>query len=203
MMAAVFAHPGRIELREKPVPEVGPLDALVRITTATICGTDVNILKGEYPVAEGLTVGHEPVGVVERRFPVDGRPVSVEGIRTPFFVVGTGMDRIAPWRSVHEIHLAHEDDMTFLPASGGHDAGIVSEPGHPHRNLRLRHRPTGIPCLGPDERAAAAERRDGSWWPEWAAWLGRLSGEPAAPLPLGAAGDPALDDAPGRYVRLR
>ena len=66
MRAAVFAGPGRIELREKPVPEVGPLDALVRVTTTTICGTDVHILKGEYPVAEGLTVGHEPVGVVER-----------------------------------------------------------------------------------------------------------------------------------------
>jgi len=66
MKAAAFAGPGRIELREKPVPEVGPLDALVRVTTTTICGTDVHILKGEYPVAEGLTVGHEPVGVVER-----------------------------------------------------------------------------------------------------------------------------------------
>ena len=66
MRAAVFAGPGRIELREKPVPEVGPLDALVRVTTTTICGTDVHILKGEYPVAAGLTVGHEPVGVIER-----------------------------------------------------------------------------------------------------------------------------------------
>ena len=66
MRAAVFAGPGRIELREKPVPEVGPLDALVRVTTTTICGTDVHILKGEYPVAEGLTIGHEPVGMVER-----------------------------------------------------------------------------------------------------------------------------------------
>ncbi|HWL80326.1 MAG TPA: NAD(P)-dependent alcohol dehydrogenase [Roseomonas sp.] len=66
MKAAVFVRPGRIELREKPVPEVGPLDALLRITTTTICGTDVHILKGEYPVAEGLTIGHEPVGVIER-----------------------------------------------------------------------------------------------------------------------------------------
>lgn len=66
MKAAVFVEPGKIELREKPVPEVGPLDALLRITTTTICGTDVHIIKGEYPVAEGLTIGHEPVGVIER-----------------------------------------------------------------------------------------------------------------------------------------
>ncbi len=66
MKAAVFVEPGRIVLDEKPVPDVGPLDALVRITTTTICGTDIHILKGEYPVARGLTIGHEPVGVIEK-----------------------------------------------------------------------------------------------------------------------------------------
>jgi len=66
MRAAAFIEPGRIELTDKPIPPVGPLDALVRITTTTICGTDVHILKGEYPVASGLTIGHEPVGVIEK-----------------------------------------------------------------------------------------------------------------------------------------
>jgi threonine dehydrogenase-like Zn-dependent dehydrogenase len=66
MKAAVFVEPGRIELVEKPIPDVGPNDALIRTTTTTICGTDVHILKGEYPVAKGLTVGHEPVGVIEK-----------------------------------------------------------------------------------------------------------------------------------------
>ncbi|ETD69352.1 NADP-dependent alcohol dehydrogenase [Pelistega indica] len=66
MRAAAFIEPGRIELVEKPIPDVGPNDALIRITTTTICGTDVHILKGEYPVAKGLTVGHEPVGVIEK-----------------------------------------------------------------------------------------------------------------------------------------
>ncbi|MCH2240753.1 MAG: NAD(P)-dependent alcohol dehydrogenase [Aquabacterium sp.] len=66
MKAAVFVEPGRIVLEDKPVPDVGPLDALIRVTTTTICGTDVHILKGEYPVARGLTIGHEPVGVIEK-----------------------------------------------------------------------------------------------------------------------------------------
>ena len=66
MKAAVFVEPGRIVVEEKPVPDVGPLDALVRVTTTTICGTDIHILKGEYPVERGLTVGHEPVGVIEK-----------------------------------------------------------------------------------------------------------------------------------------
>jgi len=66
MKAAVFVEPGKIVIQEKPIPDVGPLDALVRVTTTTICGTDVHILKGEYPVRRGLTVGHEPVGVIEK-----------------------------------------------------------------------------------------------------------------------------------------
>ncbi|PES03433.1 alcohol dehydrogenase, partial [Bacillus cereus] len=56
----------RIVLDDKPIPEISPLDALVKITTTTICGTEVHILRGEYPVAKGLTVGHEPVGVIEK-----------------------------------------------------------------------------------------------------------------------------------------
>ncbi len=66
MKVTIFVEPGRIALDEKPIPDVGPLDALVRVTTTTICGTDVHIMKGEYPVAKGLTIGHEPVGVIEK-----------------------------------------------------------------------------------------------------------------------------------------
>ena len=65
MKAAVFIEPGRIVLEEKPIPPVGPGDALIRVTTTTICGTDIHILKGEYPVEPGRIVGHEPVGVIE------------------------------------------------------------------------------------------------------------------------------------------
>ena len=66
MKAAVFVEPERIVLTEKPIPDIGPLDALIRITTTTICGTDIHILRGEYPVERGLTIGHEPVGIIEK-----------------------------------------------------------------------------------------------------------------------------------------
>jgi alcohol dehydrogenase len=66
MKAAIFVEPGRISLDDKPVPDIGPTDALIRITTTTICGTDIHILKGEYPVEKGLTLGHEPIGVIEK-----------------------------------------------------------------------------------------------------------------------------------------
>ena len=66
MRATVFVEPGKIRLEERPVPQPGPLDALLRVTTTTICGTDVHILKGEYPVRRGLIIGHEPVGIIEK-----------------------------------------------------------------------------------------------------------------------------------------
>ena len=66
MRAAVFVEPGKIELQQRPIPDIGPTDALLRVTTTTICGTDVHILKGEYPVRPGLIVGHEPVGIIEK-----------------------------------------------------------------------------------------------------------------------------------------
>lgn len=66
MKAAIFVEKNRIVLDEKPIPDVGPSDALLRITTTTICGTDVHILRGEYPVAKRLTIGHEPVGIIEK-----------------------------------------------------------------------------------------------------------------------------------------
>ena len=66
MKAAIFVEANRIVLDLKQIPDPGPLDAVMRVTTTTICGTDVHILKGEYPVARGLTIGHEPVGVIEK-----------------------------------------------------------------------------------------------------------------------------------------
>ncbi len=66
MKALVFVEPNRIALEDKPVPDVGANDALIRVTTTTICGTDIHIVKGEYPVESRLTLGHEPVGVIEK-----------------------------------------------------------------------------------------------------------------------------------------
>jgi threonine dehydrogenase-like Zn-dependent dehydrogenase len=65
MRATVFHAPGDIRVEAVPRPHPGPGEALIRVTTTTICGTDVHILKGEYPVRPGLVIGHEPVGVVE------------------------------------------------------------------------------------------------------------------------------------------
>jgi 2-desacetyl-2-hydroxyethyl bacteriochlorophyllide A dehydrogenase len=64
MRAAVFHGPNDIRVEEVARPTPGPGEAVIRVTLTTICGTDVHILKGEYPVKPGLIVGHEPVGVI-------------------------------------------------------------------------------------------------------------------------------------------
>ena len=69
MRAAVFHGPNDIRVEEVPRPRPGPGEAVIRITLTTICGTDVHILKGEYPVKPGLVVGHEPVGVIDELGP--------------------------------------------------------------------------------------------------------------------------------------
>ena len=69
MKAAVFVKPGRIELQERAIPHVGYGEALVKVTTTTICGTDVHIWKGEYAVSPGRIVGHEPVGIIHELGP--------------------------------------------------------------------------------------------------------------------------------------
>jgi len=65
MKAVVFKGSDRIDVDEVPKPTPGPGEAVIRITTTTICGTDVHIVRGEYPVKPGLILGHEPVGVIE------------------------------------------------------------------------------------------------------------------------------------------
>ena len=64
MKALVFRGPNQIAIEEVPIPRPGPGEAVIRVTLTTICGTDLHILKGEYPVRAGLVIGHEPVGVI-------------------------------------------------------------------------------------------------------------------------------------------
>ena len=134
------------------------------------------------------------------RFQVGGKPIAISDIRAPFFVVGTETDHIAPWRSVHKIHLLSDADLTFVLTSGGHNVGVVSEPGHANRRYSIGHRAVGALYLGPDCWLAQAEPREGSWWPAWADWLDSQSGARSAPPPMGSQRYPAIGDAPGLYV---
>ena len=137
-------------------------------------------------------------------YQVDGRPIAITDIRVPLFAVGTVKDHVAPWRSVYKINLlADAEEVTFLLTSGGHNAGIVSEPGHPRRHYQLARRTEGDCYLDPDTWQAQTPRQEGSWWPAWESWLARHSATtwvPAPPMGAPDRGLAPLGPAPGTYV---
>jgi polyhydroxyalkanoate synthase len=139
------------------------------------------------------------------RFRVGGKPVALGDIKVPFFCLGTETDHVAPWRSVYKIHLLSDAEITFALTTGGHNAGVVSPPGHPKRSCRVLLREADGRYVAPDIYLAHAQHKAGSWWPEWHAWLARHSGRPRTPPPMGAVGKGIvpLGDAPGRYVLMR
>ena len=138
----------------------------------------------------------------EGRYPVDGRPVSLGGITLPTFCVGTETDHVAPWRSVYKVLRLTETELTFVLTSGGHNAGIVSEPGHPKRHYALLACGAEDPWMSPDDWQRAAPRHEGSWWTAWHDWLlahGSGRQVPAREI----APEAALMPAPGEYVMVR
>jgi polyhydroxyalkanoate synthase len=136
------------------------------------------------------------------RYAVGGRPVAITDIRPPIFAVGTETDHIAPWHSVYKIRLLADTEVTFALTNGGHNAGIVAEPGHPRRAYRIMTMAADDRYVPPESWPAIAEQRPGSWWPAWEAWLAAHSGALVSPPPMGApeAGLPPLGPAPGSYV---
>lgn len=137
------------------------------------------------------------------RYEVDGSPVWFTDIRMPAFAVGTVTDHVAPWKSVYKLHLL-PIDLTFVLTSGGHNAGIVSEPGHPRRHYQIHHRPADEHYVDPDTWQATTSRVEGSWWPAWQTWLVEHSNGLVAPPRMGLPGGrkKVLPDAPGDYVRV-
>lgn len=133
----------------------------------------------------------------EGRYKVEGKPTAAGNIKVPIFSVGTEKDHVAPWRSVHKIHLMVGSNVIFILTTGGHNAGIVSEPGHKGRSYHAHEKKPGDPYIDPDDWLEIAEKKDGSWWPAWQEWLVQKSTkEKISPPPA----DHILCAAPGVYV---
>jgi len=132
---------------------------------------------------------------------VDGHTVSLNDIHLPIFAVGTERDHISPWRSVYKLHHLCDAEITFVLTAGGHNAGIVSEPGHPKRSYRIARRPAHGSWVEHDRWLQRAKTHEGSWWPAWQRWLAERSSpkQRAGEIPARVA----VDDAPGRYVMQR
>jgi polyhydroxyalkanoate synthase len=137
-------------------------------------------------------------------YKVKGRSVAIADIRAPIFTVATEQDHVAPWRSVYKINLlADADQVTFLLTSGGHNAGIVSEPGHGRRSYQIACRTDQDRYVDPDTWQATTPKQSGSWWPAWQTWLVKHSAEhQVSPPPMGVPekGLYPICEAPGTYV---
>ena len=143
--------------------------------------------------------------LAEGRYCINGQVVALRDVRVPVFVVATERDHVSPWRSVYKIHLLASAPVEFVLAAGGHNAGIVSEPGHARRYYRCAPaRAAGAAYLAPDDWFAHAQRKQGSWWPYWHDWLCSHGGPaPDTVAPPAMGGGVVLGDAPGQYVRAQ
>ena len=136
------------------------------------------------------------------RFAVEGRVIALKDIDAPMFVIGTETDHIAPWKSVYKTKLFTDCDLTFVLTKGGHNGGILSEPGHAGRYFRISHRPAGGLYVGPDAWLAENAPKAGSWWLDWSQWLADKSSGTVDVPAMGAPGKGCtpITAAPGSYV---
>ena len=139
--------------------------------------------------------------LAEGHFHFDGKGIALVDIHVPIFAVGTMRDHVSPWKSVYKIHLLTETETTFVLTTGGHNAGIVSEPGHAHRSYQISVVQKGHDWLEPDEWVKQAEHHEGSWWEAYSSWLATRSGAAIPIANLKTQTD--LDEAPGLYVQKR
>ncbi len=138
----------------------------------------------------------------EGRYRVNDKPIAISDIRVPIFSVGTEWDHVAPWHSVYKFHLLSDTELTFVLTNGGHNAGIVSEPGHPRRHFRSSTVQHDDYYVDPETWKQNTEAQEGSWWPAFVSWLDSRSGAPVSPPAMGAieSGFKPLCDAPGTYI---
>ncbi|MBB5214400.1 PHA/PHB synthase family protein [Parapusillimonas granuli] len=137
--------------------------------------------------------------LAEGRYRVGEKPVAIADIKVPMFIVGTVRDHVAPWPSVYKMHLLSDVELTFVLTSGGHNAGVVSQPGHPRRSFQIATRNADDRYVDPHKWRAETPLNEGSWWPSWQQWLAQRSTGRMAPPAMDGKHAP-LDDAPGTYV---
>ncbi|WP_162653371.1 alpha/beta fold hydrolase [Lentilitoribacter sp. Alg239-R112] len=143
--------------------------------------------------------------LAQRRLKVDGSAVSLSDIRQPIFAVGTEQDHVSPWKSVYKINALTDTDVTFVLTNRGHNAGVVSEPGHKGRHFRSGVKNEGDLHISAEKWLEQHPVQEGSWWPAWISWLNERSSSECVDAAdrQSRLFEDAIGDAPGTYVLQR
>jgi polyhydroxyalkanoate synthase subunit PhaC len=135
------------------------------------------------------------------RITLKGEPIDLGQVRQDAYVVGAVKDHIVPWDAAWRITQLFGGDVRFVLASSGHIAGIINPPGG--KGNYWTREIKDADAHSPEQWLQSATKNDGSWWPDWSAWLSARSGEKGAPPSVGSKKHPPLQDAPGTYVLER
>ena len=136
----------------------------------------------------------EPGGIA-----LAGVPINLSKVQIPLYFVSTFEDHISPWQSTYAGAKLFPGPVRFVLGGSGHIAGIINPPGAGKYYYWTRDRLDA----DPQQWLAQAKQQAGSWWPDWAAWVAHYAGEPVPARSPGAGHLPALEDAPGAYVKMR
>lgn len=131
------------------------------------------------------------------RFSIEGMHIIAKNIQVPAFVVSTEKDHVAPWKSVYKTHFLLNSDITFVLTNGGHNTGIVSEPGREGRSYRISQRKRTDHYLDPKTWLEQTQPQPGSWWTAWNEFLVKESSATKVAPPVI---NKKLPPAPGEYV---
>lgn len=130
---------------------------------------------------------------------LNGAPIDISQIDTPAFFLSTRDDHISPWKSTYAGALTMKGPVRFCLSASGHIAGVINAPQANKYNYWVNAK---LP-KNPETWMNAAEKHDGSWWPEWEKWLAEYAGPKIAALEPGAGRVTIIEDAPGSYVRVK
>ena len=138
----------------------------------------------------------QPGGLV-----VDNVPIDLRKITVPVYLQAGKEDHIAPAKSVYKATQIFKGPVRFMLAGSGHIAGVVNPPRNKKYQHWLNETTKNPPTLA--EWQAGAKEFPGSWWHDWDKWLSALSGPKVPARVPGEGGLPAIEDAPGSYVKVR
>jgi polyhydroxyalkanoate synthase len=128
-----------------------------------------------------------------------GVPIDLGKIGTPCYFLSTKEDHIAPWASTYRGSLRLSGPVRFVLGGSGHIAGVINPPS----SAKYGYWTNAKRVANPEGWLAGARHVDGSWWPDWAAWLAKRSGAKVTARAPGAGGLPAIEAAPGNFVKVR